>query len=207
MRQFQMPNFKCHISNKSTIFLEIGNWQLEIPAKQEGQTLIEVLAALTAAVVIVGALVSASLNALKSTEFTRDQNISSQYTQAGMEIMRDMRNNDIGSFTSSNLPDGTYCLAKSCTQLISTNASCWKMLTTCPQNVDKYVREVAVSHNASDCNASPTPNGQTGVLSSNVKITVTTSWYDTQCTSQANQFCHSTTTSSCFSDFVAQPTP
>ena len=174
---------------------------------QKGQTLIEVLAALTAAVVIVGAIVSASLNALKSTEYTRDQNIATQYTQGGMEILRDMRNMDIGSFSETSLPDGTYCLAKDCTILDKNVASCWKETTGCPQNIDKFVRTVVVAHNANDCNASPTPTGQTSPLASNVKITVSTAWYDTQCTDSSNPFCHSAVASSCFSDFTTVPTP
>lgn len=175
---------------------------------QSGQTLIEVIVALTAAVVIIAAIVSSTLNALNNSDFARDQNLSSQFTQAGMEIVRDMRNQSIASVSASYLPDGTYCLAKSCTALDATKSSCWAKSGTCGQNVDKFVREVVVVHNSIDCNATPTPTGlPQGMLTSNVKITVTTFWYDTKCTDAANPFCHNTTLSTCFSDFTVQPTP
>lgn len=174
---------------------------------QSGQTLIEVLAALTAAVVIIAAIVSASLNSLTNSEFTRDQNISSQYTQQGLEIMRDMRNQNIASLSASYLPDGTYCLASSCSALDSTNTSCWQMTGLfCPQNVDKFVREVTVIHNSADCNATPS-DFLPSVLLTNVKIIVTTSWYDNACTDTSKPYCHSTTVSTCFSDFTVVPTP
>lgn len=174
---------------------------------QSGQTLIEVVVALTAAVVIIAAIVSASLTALTNSDYARDQNTATQYTQTGLEVIRDMRNESIASLSATYLPDGTYCLAKNCTALDKNITSCWIKNISCGQNVDKFVREVIVTHNSSDCNVSPTPNGQTGYLSSNVKITVTTAWYDTKCTDTANPFCHYVTTSSCFSDFTVFPTP
>lgn len=174
---------------------------------QSGQTLIEVVVALTAAVVIIAAIVSASLSALTNSDYARDQNTAAQYTQAGLEVIRDMRNESIASLSATYLPGGIYCLAKNCTALDKSIASCWTKNISCGQNIDKFVREVTVTRNSSDCNASPTPNGQTGYLSSNVKITVTTSWYDTKCTDTANPFCHYVTTSSCFSDFTVFPTP
>lgn len=181
--------------------------QLGLP-REAGQTLIEVLVALTAAVVIVAAIVSASLNSLNSSEFSRDQNISSQFTQEGLEIIRDMRNTSIASLSASYLPDGTYCLAKSCTALINTVPSCWQQNPVCAQNVDKFVRTVTVTHNATDCNATPTPIGNPiGALASNVKIVITTSWFDSRCTNSTKPFCHSTIASSCFSDFTIVPTP
>lgn len=172
-----------------------------------GQTLIEVLVALTASVVIIAAIVSASLNALTNSDFARDQNIATQYTQAGIEMVRNMRNQDISSINPTNLPSDTYCLAKSCTKLDKTIASCWKKNTSCGQNVDIFVREVTIDHSSTDCNASPTPNGQTGYLSSNIKATVTTYWYDSKCTDTAHPFCHSVILSSCLSDFTVEPAP
>lgn len=176
---------------------------------QKGQTLIEVLIALTAAVVIIAAIVSASLSALTSSEFTRDQNTSAQFSQQGMEIIRDMRNESIASLSANYLPDNTYCLADSCTTLNKDISSCWTKLSQCGQNVSgKYVREVTVSHNSMDCNATPTPSGGGGgVLTSNVKITVATYWYDNKCTNSTNTFCHNTIVSTCFSDFTIVPTP
>ena len=174
---------------------------------QSGQTLVEVLVALTAAVVVVAAIVTASLNALNNSDYARDQNIASQYTQAGIETIRDMRNESIASLSATYLPDGTYCLAKDCTALDKSNKSCWTKGSICGQNVDKFVREAVVVHNSSDCNASPTPSGQQNYLPSNVKVTINTYWNDSRCTDSSNQFCHYVTLSSCFSDFTILPAP
>lgn len=176
---------------------------------EEGQTLIEVMTALAAAVVIIAAITSASLNALNNSQFTRDQNAASQYSIAGMEIIRNMRNTSIASISASYLTSPTYCLASTCTALSQTQSGCWIPTgTSCPQNVGKFVRSVGVSYNSLDCNATPTPTGTpTGYLSSNVKITVTTSWYDSRCTDASNPYCHSVIESSCFSDFTVMPTP
>ncbi len=176
---------------------------------QSGQTLIEVLTALAVSVVIIAAITSASLNALNNSQFSRDQNSASQDSLAGMEIIRDMRNQSIASLSATYLPDGTYCLADSCTSLDSTKPSCWQMTgLTCPQNIGKFVRQVDVVHNSPDCNATPTPTGgPSGYLSSNVKITVITSWYDSRCTSGTNPYCHSAVESSCFSDFTVMSAP
>src|SRR5438270_5445096 len=51
-----MSNFKCQISNKKTKFLEIGNWKLEIPALQAGQSLVEILVAIGLSSIILPAL-------------------------------------------------------------------------------------------------------------------------------------------------------
>lgn len=174
----------------------------------KGQTLIEVIVGLTAAVVVIAAIVSASLNALNNSEFGRDQNFAAQFTQEGMEVVRNMRNISIASLSASYLPDGQYCLAKACSSLNKNITSCWTANPLCPQNVDKFVRSVLVSHNVTDCNATPTPVGNpSGQLATNVKVTVTTSWFDTKCTSASNPFCHNVTMSSCFSDFTIVPTP
>jgi Tfp pilus assembly protein PilV len=174
-----------------------------------GQTLIEVLVALTAAVIIIAAIVSASLNALTSSEFTRAQNTATQATQQGLEIIRNMRNENITSLSVANLPNDYYCLAKSCSALNKNISSCWQRTTSsCSQNVDTFVRQVTVLHGSADCNATPTPVGlPQGVLTGNVKITVTTSWYDSKCTDSSNTYCHSVVSSSCFSDFTVAPTP
>ena len=176
---------------------------------EEGQTLIEVMTALAAAVVIIAAITSASLNALNNSQFTRDQNTASQYSIAGMEIIRNMRNTSIASLSASYLPDNTYCLASTCTSLNQLQSGCWVPTgATCPQNMGKFVRSVTVVHNSLDCNATPTPTGSpTGYLSSNVKITVTTSWYDSRCTDASNPYCHSAIETSCFSDFTIMSTP
>jgi len=177
-------------------------------SRRSGQTLIEVLAALTAAAVIIAAIISSAIGSLNNSEFSRDTNLAAQFSQQGIEIIRNMRNTNITSISLQSLPDSTYCFAKSCTALVSSNTSCWqKTGNSCGQNVDKFIREVKIVHNSTDCNATPTPLGQFGVIPSNVKATVAVYWSDTKCTSSGNLFCHANVISSCFSDFTVVTTP
>lgn len=78
--------------------------------KQRGQTLLEVLAALGAGIVILIAITSAVLSSLSNAQFSKNQNLATLYAQQGMEMMRDLRNKDWNSFASRN---GSFCLLPS----------------------------------------------------------------------------------------------
>lgn len=112
---------------------------------QDGQTLIEVLLALGTAVVVLSATVVAVLSALNNAQFSKNQNIATQYAQEGMEVMRKMRNSNWTLFSSYS---GQYCLDQNSTQLLGRN------LTTqgCNgQNVGIFAREVDVEKDSLDC--------------------------------------------------------
>lgn len=166
--------------------------------EQAGQTLIEVLVGLSAAVVVIAAITSAALTSLNNAQYSRDQNLATQYAQQGMELVRNMRDLDIASVSATFLPNDTYCLAKLCSALTPTNPSCWSGNLECGQNVDTYVRKIVVDHNSSSCNSG---------VSGNVQITSEVSWADGKCTDVTNPFCHHVDLSSCLSDFTVAPTP
>ncbi|HEX7041831.1 MAG TPA: hypothetical protein VF189_01140 [Patescibacteria group bacterium] len=182
---------------------------------QKGQTLIEVLVGLSAAVVVIAAITVAVITALNNAEFSRDQNLATQYTQEGMEIIRNMRDLDVASINQTNLPDGTYCLAKGCSSLTTnpSDTSCGpKTSTHCTQNFNNFVREITISHNDPFCtnngptsSATPTPTPASEI--GTIKVTVNTYWGDTKCSDSSNPFCHSVLLSSCLSDFTIVPTP
>lgn len=176
---------------------------------EKGQTLIEVLVALSAAVVVISAITVTVISSLNNTEYSRDQNLATQYSQEGLETVRNMRDQDIASISQSSIPDGVYCLANGCSAINndSSDASCGPRTGLhCSQNINNFVREITIDHNASTCNGNgpanaPTPSTPT------VKVSVSTYWGDTKCTDSSNLFCHSVLLTSCLSDFTIVPTP
>ncbi|SRR5260221_644933 len=162
--------------------------------KKNGQTLIEVLVGLASAVVILSAITLATVTALNNTEFSQNQNLATSYVQQGMEIVRNMRDTNFSTF---NALSDHYCLASSCTALTAGVGPCGSSLTqaACGQNVSNFVREVEIEKASSTCQ---------GV---NTKVTVTVSWFDTKCRSSTAPFCHSVSSSTCFSDATVAPKP
>lgn len=157
--------------------------------KEKGQTLIEVLAAFGVAVVLVAAIAIAVVSALSNAQFSKNQNLATQYAQQGMEIIRQMRNNDFAAF---NVLSGDYCLDK------NSNTPRSKGLG-CGQNIDNiFVREVGIEKNSLSC---PIEG------SDETRVTVSTSWSDSKCTDKSNLFCHSAKFVSCLSNVNVVATP
>lgn len=153
--------------------------------RQAGQTIIEVLVAFGVAVILVAAITIVILSALSNAQFSKNQNLATQYAQQGMEVIRQMRNSDLTTF--NGISEGDYCLDKNSTSVRTKGLGCGT-------NIDGvFVREVNVDKNSSLC-----ANVATG-------ITVSVSWSDSKCTSST--FCHITKLVSCLSDYTIVPTP
>lgn len=158
----------------------------------KGQTLIEVLLALGTAVVVLSATVVAVLSALNNAQFSKNQNIATQYAQEGMEVMRNMRNSNWTLFSS--YASDQYCLNQNSTDLSGRNRTiqgCAGGSSTNGQNVGIYARQVDIEANSSDCSApTPPPPGNPK------KVTVSVSWISNKCTRE-NLYCHSVKLVSC----------
>lgn len=173
---------------------------------QAGQTLIEVLVGLATLVVVIAAITSSVLSSLYDAEFSKSQSLATSYAEQGVEILRNMRNNDIASLSASYLTNPSYCLGSECTGLVpgtlnQTGPSnyCWtKLSVNCPQNIETFVREVDVNQNSTKCQSSTTDD---------VEANVSVSWSDSKCTDALSPFCHSISVSTCFSNFTIAPTP
>lgn len=152
----------------------------------KGQTLIEALVALGAAVIIVSAITIVVISALNNAQFSKNQNLATQFAQQGMEIMRQMRDSNWGTFDELSR---AYCLDKGSNMPVPKAP-----IAGCGQNVDVFVREVDIEKNSSSC-------------SDATKITVIVFWNDAKCTSSTNLFCHKVELVSCFSDSRVVPTP
>src|SRR5271170_5472874 len=72
-----------------------------------GQTLIEVLVAITAIAVIAVGVSYAVTSTLSSAEFSTQQSMATKYAQEGMEILISLRDSSYTNFASYA---GTYCL-------------------------------------------------------------------------------------------------
>jgi prepilin-type N-terminal cleavage/methylation domain-containing protein len=139
----------------------------------KGQTLIEVLVALGLAGVVITAatiVVTASLN---NAQFSRDQQLATNYAQEGMEIVRQIRGYDITGFRGYS---GTYCLAKGQLTLSSPQS-------LCPTNVDIFTRSVVIEQSQCATNVA--------------RVSVNVAWTDGRCSSGG--LCHKVPLVSCLS--------
>lgn len=153
-----------------------------------GQTVVEVLVALGAAVVVVTAIAVVVISAVNNTEFSKSQNMATQYAQQGMEVLRQVRDSDYALFKTY---DGTYCLDQDETTLGQAAVDC-----TAP-NVDDFIRKVVVDQSGCSNGASPKL----------AKATVTVSWTDGKCTS-GSIYCHEVDLATCLGPAIGQvPTP
>ncbi len=150
----------------------------------KGQTIIEVLVALGAAVVVVTAIAIVVISAINNTQYSKNQNLATQYAQQGMEILRQIRDSTYATFNTYN---GTYCLDKDQTVLGGTVVDC-----TTP-NVDSYIRKVVIEKSSPGCG---------NVIT---KVTVQVSWTDEKCTS--GSYCHAIETTTCMGPADVVPTP
>lgn len=62
-----------------------------LPVPKNGQSLIEALIAMSAAVLIIGGLLVAVTVSIKSAQFSRNQTLATKYANEGMEAVRSIR--------------------------------------------------------------------------------------------------------------------
>lgn len=145
----------------------------------KGQTLIEVLIALSVAVVIVSALTVVVTASLNNAQFSSNQNLTTKFATEGMEFVRRVRNSDYVGFGA--YPTGMYCLPTSLPATLGSPAG------SCLPNINNntFVREVLITQASPNC-----PNNQT-------LAEVRVLWTDGKCV--GGTYCHSSKLNSCFS--------
>ena len=148
---------------------------------EKGQSLIEALVALGAAVLVVSAISVTVISALNNVQYTRDQNIAGQYAQESIEVMRQMSLSNWTQFSSYN--QVRYCMAAGPAPLTTVDP----ITNSCGLNDSGFQREVDIEQNSAQC--------QGGGL-----VTAIVSWGDSKCTDPNNTYCHNVTLSSCFSN-------
>ena len=151
---------------------------------EKGQTLLELLVALSVGIIIVTAVTVSILSSLSGSQFNRDQSLATSYAQDGMENIRKLRDQNWSTFAGIN---GTFCMDKSFA--LSPASGC----ASAPNVDNTFIREVTVQSNGCASNAS--------------KVTVQVQWTDGECpASGSNQFCHKTELNSCLNNLYAAPT-
>lgn len=155
---------------------------------QKGQTLLEVMLALSVAILITSAIVVSIINALNNEQFGVSQNQATQLAQEGVDLFRNLSQSDWATFVtygSSSLNGKTSCLPQ-----VNPTPSTWPGLPAgCGQNAGKFVREIKVEL---DVCITPPPANISGRVTSTVK------WADTKCTGTGDaQYCHKTEVVSC----------
>lgn len=159
--------------------------------KEKGQTLIEALVALGAAVLVLSAITVAVISALNNTQYTKNQNLATQYAQQGIEIMRQINQSSWETFSSYNAR--RYCLAQGDTfpcPLGSATGSCSQSSqTSCGQNYGIFVREVDIAQGS-----------EASCSDESIGVTVIVSWSDGKCTDPGNVYCHNVKLNSCLSN-------
>jgi Tfp pilus assembly protein PilV len=179
---------------------------------QKGQSLIEALIALGAAVIIVAAITIAVITAVGNSDFSKYQNLATGYAQQGIQIVTQKSQLD---WVDTATYSGTWCLPQGTTDFYTALGG-----ASCSINVaDKFVRELdftkvppscdtstpccspdaqyaaAAAADSDFCAVGPTHHSE--LCSSQIKVTV--KWTDGKC-SESLDFCHHVILDSCITD-------
>lgn len=152
----------------------------------KGSILIELLVSFGIAAILLSSLSIMVVNSVQSSDFSKNQNITTQYAQEGIEMVRKIRDSDYATFLT--LVGSTYCLADTCTTLSGVGAPCGIQNPSCPVNVsNKYTRLVTISNNWPGCTGSGT-----------VAVIAKVIWSDTSC--QPGVQCKSSSLVTCYTN-------
>lgn len=158
---------------------------------QKGQSLVEALVALGAAVVIVAAITMATITSVKNSDYSKVENLATNYAQQGMELIK-QRNELSWSDLSATISASTrWCISQGSTDFLLPAVP-----TSCGVNIQNsyanFVRQVDFyRNNSSDC------NGDT-------LAEVTVKWSDGKC-SGATDYCHHVKLDSCVGNVYSAP--
>lgn len=171
---------------------------------QLGQSLVEVLMALGVAAMLLSAITVVVVSSLRNAKFSENQNRASQYALQGMEIIRQIRDEE------SNLDkyqDTFYCLGE--------GASLTRRNPGCGANIGKkdigsdvvlpdiYKREAEIWRPVEEDEkkvAGPS-DGNKPCKNDTYYVAVSVSWWDNAC-SETSDFCHKAKIVSCLAKRV-----
>lgn len=142
---------------------------------QKGQTLIELLVALSILVIVITTVAVSLTTSLNNAQASRTSTLATKYAQEGVEHVRSLRD---ASYTTFRTYNGLYCLGKDQQSLGTVQSSC----TTA--NYDQFIRSVRIEQNV-------------GCGTNTARVTVLVSWKDGKC--PTNSYCHTAQHVSCLS--------
>lgn len=155
---------------------------------EKGQTILEALVALGVGVIIVSAITVAVITAVRNADFSKNQNLATQFAQQGMDIVRQISESNWSTFSQNDV--GTWCLAQDYTEL-NVSSPCSKNIKDSNGNL-YFIRQITVKSNGNCINGA-------------YQVTSSVSWSDGSC--QNNNYCHQVTLNSCFANLDAAPAP
>jgi len=158
---------------------------------QKGQTLIEALIALGAAVVVISAIVVGAISSLSTTKFSSNSNLADQYAQEGMEFARHLAQQNWSSFsTYGKIGAISYCYDNNATSLVV------KAQNTCAlSQAPIFTRILTIDQTGG------------GECKWSAYILVTVAWKDGACANALQPFCHKVTLENCLSSVNAVTPP
>lgn len=159
--------------------------------QQLGQSLIEVLIALAASVAVVSAIAVTVITSLNNAEFTKNQNLATQYSSQGLEIIRQLAKNDWTAFANT-YTSKNYCLDINNNLTQMSGANCGININD-PNGHPVFDREIVIDQNSSLCISS-------------VFISSLVLWSDSKCQT-GSTLCHKVVLNSCISDINSVKAP
>lgn len=159
-----------------------------------GQTLVEVLVALSASVAVVTAITITVITSLSNAEYAKNQNLATQYAGEGLEITRQIAKNDWTNFQTYT--STYYCLPKDSTTICPMGSINCGTPVTCGQNIDNLLsRQIVIvqSQSYSYCGSNPC------YCTNSAEVISSVSWGDSRC-QVGNPLCHKITLRSCLAN-------
>jgi len=160
---------------------------------QNGQSLVEALIALVVATVVISAMAVAAITAVNNADFSKYQNLATQYAQQGMDLLRHKSQVNWTSLNDDAKDGKLYCLAQGDVDLGGSQPDC-----SFPNIMDHgknfFVRKVELIRSTYPCTGE------------SVLATVTVSWTDGKCrtASDTPNYCHNVILNSCFANIDAE---
>jgi len=149
--------------------------------KIKGQVLIEVLVALSASVLVLGAITVAVVTSLNSAQLAKNQTLATQYAQDAIEQVKELSETDWATF---NKKGGSNCLQA--TGELQPEAD--EEGGVCPLDENNFFKREIIIY-------PPNPNNNDNKCQSSDEVEVKVSWTDNKC--QATSFCHNVDLKTC----------
>lgn len=158
---------------------------------QNGQTLIEAVAALGVLLIIIAAIATVMITGLYNAQFIKNQNEAGKLAQEGMELVRSIQKNNLDQFKSFIDSAVAYCIDPQTMSLYSVSP----YHVTCNEtqaNIGNFNRTITFMKGDPICDKKDTDTGQFSQL----RVTVKVKWSSSKCSS-TNTMCHESKLVSC----------
>lgn len=157
--------------------------------------MIEAIVALMTILIIITAIAVVITNGLYNAQFIKNQNEANKYAQQGMELVRNIQQNDLAEFGDTDYQNTTLCIDEATSTLTSDTIKCSGI------NTGKYYnRTITFSQGAEPC-LGIGPTG-TALPVTETKVTVTVAWSSSKC-DKTNTFCHKSILQACLPNKVS----